>query len=97
MPGMWDDSQYVENIELGHQHFMPDQKESLDQTLMDMRARCLSLGADLDRLDRSRQSNDQLQQFREALAILSESTPDRAERILMLFSDKTPAPRHGNK
>jgi hypothetical protein len=78
---------------------MPDSKEMLDQTLLDMRSRCLSLAADLDRLDRSGKfaSEPRLRQFRDALAVLLESGPDRAERIQLIFSDKTPPPLHGKK
>jgi hypothetical protein len=78
---------------------MPDLKEMLDQTLLDMRSRCLSLAADLDRLDRDREigSDGRLRQIREAIAILLESGPNRAERIHLMLSDKTPAPLHGKK
>ncbi|MGD0542358.1 MAG: hypothetical protein ABSB33_12660 [Tepidisphaeraceae bacterium] len=78
---------------------MPDSKEMLDQTILEMRRRCLSLAADLDRLDRAGQygSDPRLRQIRDALAVLLESSPKRAERILMIFSDKTPPPPHGKK
>ena len=76
---------------------MPDSKESLDQTFLDMRSRCLSLAADLDRLDRASLTDPRLLQFREAFAVLLESGADRAERIQMIFSDKTPLPLHHQK
>ncbi|MGD0463563.1 MAG: hypothetical protein ABSB74_13845 [Tepidisphaeraceae bacterium] len=78
---------------------MPDSKEMLDQTLLEMRRRCLSLAADLDRLDRAGKngSDPRLRQIRDALAVLLESTPNRVERILLIFSDKTPPPPHGKK
>ncbi|HEY1922207.1 MAG TPA: hypothetical protein VGG44_05535 [Tepidisphaeraceae bacterium] len=77
---------------------MAASKENLDRTLLDMRSRCLSLAADLDRLDRSRGASDpRLVQLREAMAVLLEPKTDRAERILAIFSDKTPPPPRGKK
>jgi hypothetical protein len=80
-----------------YNYLMPDSKEMLDRTFMDIRSRCLSLAADLDRLDRSRVSDSRRGQFREAIAVLLESSPNRAERIHMILSDKTPPPPHGKK
>lgn len=75
-----------------------------DQALLDMRSRCLSLAADLDRLDRappiasdSRPSDSRLAQLRAALGVLLEAGPNRAERVQMIFSDKTPPPPHRNR
>lgn len=78
---------------------MPDSKEMVDQTILEMRRRCLSLAADLDRLDRAGNngSDPRLRQIRDALAVLLESRANRAERILLIFSDKTPPPPHGKK
>jgi hypothetical protein len=78
---------------------MPDSKQIFDQTLMDIRRRCLSLAADLDRLDRSGRAgtDPRLRQFRDAFAVLLEPGPNRAERIQLIFSDKTPPPLRGKK
>jgi len=78
-------------------------KVRLDQMILEMRWRCLSLAADLDRVDRQKQgdpggpggrlaSNDRLARLREALAVLCDDKPDRAERVQMIFSDRTPGP-----
>jgi hypothetical protein len=77
---------------------MPESKDISAETLLEMRSRCLSLAADLDRLDRVRSidSSPRLAQFRSALAVLLEAGPNRAERVQMIFSDKTPPPPHGN-
>jgi hypothetical protein len=78
---------------------MATSKEAIDGTLLDMRSRCLSLAADLDRLERSGQPGDdaRLGQFREAIAVLLEAKGGRAERIQMIFSDKTPPVPRGAK
>jgi hypothetical protein len=78
---------------------MSESKEMPNQTFIDMRTRCLSLAADLDRVDRAsiRGTDPLLRQIREAIAVLLESSSDRAERIQMIFSDKTPPPPHGKK
>ncbi len=78
---------------------MPELKDTLDQTLLDLRSRCLSLAADLDRLDRAGPiaSDSRLVQLRAALGVLLEAGPNRAERIQMIFSDKTPPPPHRQK
>lgn len=58
-----------------------------------MRWRCLSLAADLDRIERAeggRQllSNDpRLTTLREALKVLLQNEPDRAAKVQMVFSD----------
>jgi hypothetical protein len=68
---------------------MPIQMENIDQTFLEMRWRCLSLAADLDRLQRSGvQSDPRLQQLRSAIEILLQNQPDRAARLQMLYSDK---------
>ena len=66
----------------------------LDQQLMEMRWRLLSLAADLDRLDRCGLSGDlRLAKLRDAIAVLSEPASGRAEKMQMLLSDLTPGPR----
>ena len=66
----------------------------LDQQLMEMRWRILSLAADLDRLDRTGMAGDtRVPKLRDAIAALSTASPDRAERVQMILSDTTPGPR----
>ena len=71
---------------------MPMTKEILDQQFFEMRWRCLSLAADLDRLQRAEAADPRLQALRQAIEILLTSDPNRAERVQNLFSDKTPPP-----
>jgi hypothetical protein len=60
----------------------------LDQTFLEMRWRCLSLAADLDRLDRAGAAGDpRLAEFRGAVKILLENQPNHAERVQLFFSD----------
>ncbi len=77
---------------------MSNAQETLEQYFLEMRWRCLSLAADLDRVQRSEggpavlQSDPRLAKLRKAIATLLETAPDRAERVQDIFSDKTPAP-----
>ena len=71
--------------------------EVLDRYYLDTRCLLLELAATLDRLDAARQrdgdggvtSDARLARLYESLTMLSdrETTPDRAERLLRLFSD----------
>lgn len=76
---------------------MGDAKQTLDAYFLEMRWRCLSLAADLDRIERAKgggsliESDARLATLREAIGVLLESG-NRAERVQMLFSDRTPAP-----
>jgi hypothetical protein len=66
-----------------------------DESFLEMRWRCLSLAADLDRLERDRvaPSNPRLLKLRDALAVLLEDGPNRAERVQLILSDKSsPSP-----
>jgi hypothetical protein len=82
---------------------MRDSRQTLEQQFLEMRWRCLSLAADLDRLDRQAgagelwRSDPRLQTIRKALGTLHEDSPkpDRAARLQMLFSDMTPPPQRG--
>ena len=75
---------------------MRDAKQTLDQQFLEMRWRCLSLAADLDRIERAAGGTDimhddpRLQNLRKAIDALIESGPSRAERVQMLFSDRSP-------
>jgi|HubBroStandDraft_5_1064220.scaffolds.fasta_scaffold369971_2 hypothetical protein len=60
----------------------------IDQSFLEMRWRCLSLAADLDRLDRAGVQDPRSRKLRDALRILlEEKTPSRAEQVQLLFSD----------
>lgn len=77
---------------------MRQAKDVLDQYFLEIRWRCVSLAADLDRIERAAggpatlHSDPRLATLREALKILAESSPNRAEQVELLFSDKTAPP-----
>ena len=77
---------------------MGDGKKILDDQFLEMRWRCLSLAADLDRIQRGAQggsvlsSDPRLAKLRQAIQALLGPEPDRAERVQMIFSDMTPPP-----
>ena len=56
------------------------------------------MAADLDRIQRSPGgdallgADERLRTLRQAIGVLNEPTHGRAERVLMLFSDRTPPP-----
>lgn len=63
--------------------------EAADRYFLEMRCRALDLAAALDRLDRAGGDSDgdpRLTRLREAIAILGEDSPGRAERIQLAFS-----------
>jgi len=72
-------------------------QETLDATFLEMRSRCLSLAADLDRVDRDVgasvvQADPRLSKLRKAIDVLLSDAPGRAERVQTIFSDLTPPP-----
>ncbi len=73
-------------------------KEILDHQFLEMRWRCLSLAADLDRIQRAPagdkliESDPRLQRLSQAIAVLLESDSNRAENVQAIFSDITPPP-----
>jgi hypothetical protein len=77
---------------------MPNAKAVLEASFLEMRWRCLSLAADLDRIERADgggsllNHSDQLAKLREALGVLQTPGANRAERVQMIFSDVTPPP-----
>jgi hypothetical protein len=76
---------------------MLDAKQNLDQYFPEMRWRCLSLAADLDRISRSKDAQKfkddaRLITLRRAIGVLLDDSANRAERVQMLFSDTTPPP-----
>jgi len=78
---------------------MQDAKAALERYYLEMRWRCLSLAADLDRVERAQggaavlASDPRLAKLREALGILTRTGANRAEQVQMIFSDKTPPPQ----
>jgi hypothetical protein len=66
----------------------------IDSYFPEMRWRCLSLAADLDRLERAGGAGDdaRMKQLREALGVLVSGDKERARRVQMIFSDRTPPP-----
>jgi hypothetical protein len=79
---------------------MLNAQKTLDAYFLEMRWRCLSLAADLDRVQRGGagakiwESDPRLIKLRAALTTLLEPDGGRAERVLDLFSDTTPPPRY---
>ena len=78
---------------------MRDAKETLERYFLEMRWRCLSLAADLDRIERAAggrdvmESDPRLGKLRDAIALLTQPGTDRAEKVQIVFSDKSPPPR----
>jgi hypothetical protein len=78
---------------------MRDAQQTLEQYFLEMRWRCLSLAADLDRVERAPggkaliDAEPRLQKLRQALAVLLEARGNRAEQVQNIFSDKTPGPK----
>jgi hypothetical protein len=79
---------------------MRDAQQTLEQYYLEMRWRCLSLAADLDRIERSPGgpgvlgADPRLAKLRQALGVLLEGKgPTRAEQVQTIFSDKTPPPQ----
>ena len=65
--------------------------ETLDRDFLDMRHGLLDIAAALDRIDRGRdadavRSDPRMRQMAEAIGILRESQPGRAERVQIIFS-----------
>ena len=77
---------------------MSDAKQTLDQYFLEMRWRCLSLAADLDRVERGEggaavlKADARLQKLQKALEVLQSGSNNRAEQVQMIFSDMSPPP-----
>ena len=77
---------------------MRDARQTLEQYFLEMRWRCLSLAADLDRIERSPggpvvvDSDPRLKQLREAIRVLVDGKANRAEQVQNIFSDNTAPP-----
>lgn len=72
----------------------------MDESFPEMRWRCLSLAADLDRVQRTQggaatvQSDPRLAQLRQAIKALLSDAPNRAEQVQLAFTDHTPPPHY---
>lgn len=73
------------------------QSEAIDMYFMEHRAKLIDIAAFLDRIDRA--GNDmrggadfRMTAFTDALRLLIDGKPDRARRVLELFSDPTSEP-----
>ncbi|MFG0329029.1 MAG: hypothetical protein ACF8PN_03935 [Phycisphaerales bacterium] len=66
----------------------------VDLYFMEHRAKLIDIAAFLDRLDRSGEGDDdfRMSAFRQAIEILADDRPERARRVLELFSDPTSEP-----
>jgi hypothetical protein len=77
---------------------MRDARQTLDAMFLEMRWRCLSLAADLDRVQQAGggdavfREDGRLQMLRQAISVLNETSAGRARRVQMIFSDQTPPP-----
>lgn len=68
-------------------------QQVLDLYFMDARSKLIDLAAFLDRLDRAQGQDDfRIDAFRDALCELSGPNQNRAERVLLKFSDPTVEP-----
>ena len=83
----------------GIMNVMRNAKETLDEYFLEMRWRCLSLAADLDRVERAPDgpalldSDPRLAKLRQAIQVLLDTRTNRAEQVQTVFTDKTPPPK----
>lgn len=74
---------------------MATAKDTLERQFLEMRWRCLSLAADLDRIERGEggrellRSDSRLIALNEALNVLLARGTNRAEKVQTIFSDKS--------
>jgi hypothetical protein len=76
----------------------PTAAQTLDRYYLEMRWRTLSLAADLDRVGRNEgaaqvNGDPRLNKLRDAFKVLLSDSPNRAEQVQLIFSDKTPPPQ----
>ena len=72
---------------------MDNRKNILDLYFLDARSRLIDIAAFMDRVDRAEGKLDfRYDQFVDALKELSETEPNRAEKVLLAFSDPTHDP-----
>jgi len=73
---------------------MRNAKDTLDEQFLAMRAHCLMLAADFDRLERTPggemllKTDPRIAALRQAVAIAADGSANRAPRVETLFSDK---------
>jgi hypothetical protein len=80
-------------IEKGMQAVNMKRDQMLDLYFLDARHKLIELAAFLDRLETAEDdSSFRLDAFRDALAELADTKPDKAKRVLMAFSDPTCEP-----
>jgi hypothetical protein len=78
---------------------MDSAQKTLDRDYLEMRWRCLSLAADLDRIQRGESgkavlaSDPRIARLRQAIGVLLRDEPGRAEAVQNIFTDKTPWPK----
>lgn len=74
---------------------MPTQEKTsdiLDREFLNIRCRLIEIASSLDRIDRGDsaeaiQSDPRMTQLHQAVGILNDERPDRAERVQLVFSD----------
>ena len=72
---------------------MADRKNILALYFLDARARLIDIAAFMDRVDRADGETDfRYDAFREALKALESGQADRAEKVLLAFSDPSDEP-----
>ena len=72
---------------------MDNRKNILDLYFLDARSKLIDIAAFMDRVDRAEGKLDfRFDQFVEALKKLSVTEPNRAEKVLLAFSDPTHEP-----
>ena len=72
---------------------MANRKNILDLYFLDARARLIDIAAFMDRVDRADGKTDfRHDAFREALKALDSGLANRAEKVLLAFSDPTDEP-----
>src|SRR5688572_20898407 len=80
-----------------------DAAQTLDHYYLEMRWRCLSLAADLDRIERAAggatliDSDARVAKLKQAVGVLLDGKTNRAEQVQNIFSDKTPGPERATK
>lgn len=68
-------------------------QQVLDLYFMEARCRLIDLAAFLDRVERSEGEGDfRLESLKQAMGVLRDSEPAKAERVLLALSDPTPDP-----
>ena len=69
--------------------------EVIDRYFLEHRAKLIDIAAFLDRVDRAKASDTddfRLRSLRHAITLLIDGKPERARRVLELFSDRTDEP-----